>query len=216
MAELENLVSRIDAEFAANDEKLRQFRTREFEDYKGRQERLELFSTVCEQLREVWRPRLEALAERFEERVSVTPSVSPTRRETEFRFRSNLAEIVLEFSATTDVDVRKLVLSYDLRIIPVLMRFEPHAETEFPLEAVDPEAVAQWIDDRIVQFVRVYLALHENEYYLKGHMVEDPVTGTRFPRFAAAATCDWHGETYYFISAVTCAEFERKHGMAVT
>jgi hypothetical protein len=39
------------------------------------------------------------------------------------------------------------ILRYDLEIIPVFMRYEPHAELEFPLEAVD-QAAAQWSNDR--------------------------------------------------------------------
>jgi YHS domain-containing protein len=216
MTDVKNLMSRIDAEFAASEKKTEEFRTREVQDYKGRQERLERFGWVCDQLRDVWRPRLEALAERFKEQVSVTPKVSPSRREAEFGFKSNLANIVLKFSASTDLDVRKLVLNCDLRIIPILMRFEPHAEAEFPLEDIDSDAVGSWIDDRIVEFVRTYLDLHQNQYYLKGHMVEDPVSGTRFPKFAAAASRDWNGKTYFFISAETCEEFERKHKVART
>ncbi len=214
MADVKSLVSRIDAEFAASDKKIEQYRTQQVQEHKGRQERLELFGRVCEKLREVWGPRLEALAERFKEHVSVIPSVSPSRREGEFRFKSKLAQIVLKFSASTDLDVRMLVLGYHLRIIPILMRFDPHAETEFPLDAVDAGAVGKWIDDRIVDFVRTYLALHQNEYYLKDHMVEDPVSGTRFPKFAAAASRDRNGKTYYFISAETCEEFERKQPVA--
>ena len=70
--------------------------------------------------------------------------------------------------------------------------------------------MGRWIDDRIVSFVRTYLALHENEHYLKDHMVEDPVAGVRFPKFAAAATLESGGKTFYFISDETRSEFQRR------
>jgi YHS domain-containing protein len=216
MADVKSLVNRIEAEFAASEKKIKEFRSQEVEGYKGRQERLQLFGKVCDQLGDVWRPRLEALAEKFKERVATTPNISPSRREAEFMFKSNLAQIVLKFSASTDFDVRKLVLNYDLRIIPILMQFEPHAEIEFPLESVDANAVGRWIDDRIVGFVKVYLALHQNEYYLKDHMVADPISETRFPKFAAASSLEREGKTYFFISAETRKEFEKKHGIAPT
>ena len=65
-------------------------------------------------------------------------------------------------------------------------------------------------DDRIVDFVKTYVALHENQYYLKDYLVDDPIAGVRFPKYAAAATLDVSGKTYYFISDETRAEFESR------
>lgn len=215
MADVNSLVSRIDAEFAAVEKQVKEFQAQQVQDYQGRQQRLELFAKACEQLREAWRPRLEALANRFGDKVKVTPTVTPTGREATFKFRSPLADIVLRFSAATDFEVRNLVLDYNLHILPVLLKFEPHVRAEFPLEAIDSGAVARWVDDRIVDFVKTYLALNQNEHYLKGHMVADPISGTRFPKYAAAATLDWKGSTYYFIGEETRQEFAKKNGITV-
>src|SRR5262249_9777755 len=124
------------------------------------------------------------------------------------------ARIDLKFSATTDSDVRKLVLNYDLEILPILMKFEKHASLEMPLESVDAAAVSKWIDDRIVDFVKTYVALHENQYYLKEYLVDDPVAGVRFPKYAAAAKVDHKGKTYYFISDDTRSQFASREGIA--
>src|SRR5262249_46308714 len=96
---------------------------------------------------------------------------------------------------------------------PVLMRFQPHAEMECPLNAVNKEAVAKWIDDRIVDFVQTYFSLGENELYLKDEMVEDPVAHVSFPRIAAATTLDWQGKKFYFIGEETRREFEKQQGI---
>lgn len=214
MADISNLLKRIDGEFAASEQKIKGFQAEQTKAYEDRQRRLVTFERVCETLREVWRPRLEALAKKFGERVKVTPHISRELREAAFEFDSKLAHIQLKFTASTDQDVRKLVLDYRLEILPILMKFEPHQQAEFPLEAIDAEAIGQWIDDRIVDFVRTFLSLHQNEYYLKDHMVVDPVAEVQFPRFAAAATLDWQGKTHYFISEKTRAEFAKQHGIA--
>jgi YHS domain-containing protein len=140
----------------------------------------------------------------------VTPRIVPSTREATFNFQSRLARVRLKFSAATDRDVRKVILSYDLEIIPILMRFEPHTEVEFPLHAVDQEAVARWVDDRIVDFVRSYFALGENEIYLKDQMVEDPIAHVRFPRAAAGATLEQGGQKFYFIGEETRQEFQKQ------
>lgn len=213
MSDVTNLVNRIDAEFTAVEKHIKEVQIQQVQDYQGRQQRLELFSKACDQLRETWRPRLEALAKKFGDKVQVTPTITPTGREATFQFRSPLADIVLRFSASTDYEVHNLVLDYDLHILPVLLKFESHARAEFPLEAIDADAVARWIDDRIVDFVKTFLALNQNEHYLKPHLVIDPISNTRFPKYAAAAKLDWNGKTYYFIGEETRKEFVQKNGV---
>jgi len=160
----------------------------------------------------VWKPRLEALVKRFGDRAKVAPRVDSSSRAVTMDFQSELARIKLRLSAATDQEVRNLILNYNLDILPTLMQFESHAQAAWPLEAIDRQAIGQWVDDRIVSFVKTYLSLHENEYYLKEHMVLDPVAGVRFPKFAAAATSEWDGKTYYFIGGDTRREFEASHG----
>jgi YHS domain-containing protein len=211
MPDINSLLQRIDSEFAAGDKKIKELQAEQTQAYEDRQRRLKTFEEVCNRLRDVCQPRLQALAQRFGEKVKVTPKITGSLREATFKFDSNLAHIDLRFRASTDQEVRRLVLDYELQILPILMKFVPHVQAEFPLEAVDPEAVTKWLDDRIIEFVRTFLSLHQNEYYLKGHMVVDPVAGVRFPRFAAASTLDWQGKTYYFIGEKTRREFEEKN-----
>jgi len=211
MADVSSLLQRIDSEFSASEQKIKNFQSEQTQSYEDRQRRLKTFEQVCDSLRDICRPRLEALAQRFGERVQVTPRVSGELREANFKFDSGLAHIDLRFRTSTDQEVRKLVLDYELQILPILMKFVPHVQAEFPLEAIDAGAVGQWFDDRIVDFVRTYLSLHQNEFYLKDHMVVDPVAGVRFPRFAAASVLEWKGKKYYFIGENTRREFEQKN-----
>jgi hypothetical protein len=59
--------------------------------------------------------------------AEVTPKLTPSNREATFEFPSKLAQVVLRFSATTNRDVTRVILNYDLRIIPILMQFENSA-----------------------------------------------------------------------------------------
>ncbi len=215
MTDTSNLASRIDAEFTALGEKFKKAQAEQLQAYKEREKRIQRLGQLFNQLREVWRPRLEVLLQKFGDHVKVTPRLVTTTREATFAFQSKLARIELKFSAFTDTNVTRLILSYDLEIVPILMNFDKHSEVEFPLDAVDPEAVGRWFDDRIVSFVKTYLSLHENDYYLKDQMVEDPVAGVRFPKFAASATLDWKGSTYYFIGEETRREFAKKNEIAL-
>ena len=212
MAATATLTDRINAEFAAIEGRVKQLQSERAQAYHDRQQRLEKFEQSLEQLREIWHPRLETLAQKFGEKVEVTPSVERGRRSGIFSFKSPLAKIRLRFAVAPDADVRNAVFSYDLEILPILMRFDSHDELSVPIERVDQDAVGKWLDDRIVNFVRTYLSLHENQYYLKDHMVEDPIAKVKFPKYAAGATLEVKGKTFYFIDETTRREFEKKSG----
>jgi YHS domain-containing protein len=210
MEAVNSLMDRIDAEFSAAEQRVKQFKTERVQEFQGREQRLEKFAKLMDELRDVWGPRLEALAKKFGERVAVKPQVEPGRRSATFEFQSELARIKLRFGVSPDTEVRNLLFTYDLDIIPILMKFDSHDEIEFPLDAIDKAALGKWFDDRIVSFVQTYLSLHENQYYLKDHMVEDPVAKVRFPKYAAGATLEHGGKTYYFIDKTTLQQFQQQ------
>jgi YHS domain-containing protein len=210
MSASNSLLERIEAEFSAANQRVKQLQTQKVEEFQGKQQRLEQFDKTLAQLQDIWRPRLEALAQKFGERVDVEPQIAPANRSAKFEFQSELARIDLRFSAAPDSEVRNIVFKYDLSIIPILMRFDSHDEIEFPLDAVDEAALGKWLDDRIVSFVKTYLSLHENQYYLKDHMVQDPIAKVRFPKFAAGAKLEVGGKTHYFVDETTLREFQQQ------
>lgn len=212
MADVNTLLKRIDAEFAGLQDRIKQAQQEQLDKHHERQKRLATFEKVLAELPAIWRPRLEALVQRFGDKVKVTPKISSSSREATFDFQSNLAHIRMRFSASTDHEVRKLVVDYQLEVLPILMKFDSHERAEWPIDQIDKQAIESWVDDRLISFVQTYLSLHENEYYLKDHMVEDPVAKVRFPRFAAATTVSSGGKTYYFIDEETRREFEAKQG----
>jgi YHS domain-containing protein len=211
--DINSLAGRIDAEFSAVEEKVKKLQAGQVEAHQQRQQRLEQLGKVFDQLRDIWRPRLELLVKKFEGRVQATPRIVPSTREATFDFQSRQARVRLKLSAFTDRDIQKVILGYDLEITPVLMRFKHHDEVEFPMDKVDKEAVAKWIDDRIVDFVQTYFSMGEDEIYLQDQMVEDPIAHVRFPRQAAATTLEWQGQRFYFIGEETRREFEKQQGI---
>ena len=210
------LTERIDAEFSAAQERWDRLRTQHVRHFEEKTQRLEQFERTVEDLRPAWGPRLDALAKKFGNNMKACPTVEVGRRVATLEFRSDLARITLRLAALPDADVRKLILTYDVEILPILMKFDSHHELELPLEAVDSDKVAQWLDDRLVEFVQTYLSLHENPYYLQDHLVEDPIAKVRFPKFAAAAKLESNGKTFYFIDESTLREFENRNNQATT
>lgn len=206
-----SLADRIDAEIDAAFQRVDRLKSQNVEEFQERQQRLENLDQMLEGLSEVWKPRLDALAKKFGDRVNVQPHIQPGRRSATFKFKSELASIDLRFSVSPDPDVNNVVFTSDLDILPILMKFNSHDEISFPLASINKSELGNWLDDRIVEFVRTYLSLHENQFYLKGHMVEDPIAKVQFPKYAAGATLEAGGKTLYFIDESTLREYQQNH-----
>jgi YHS domain-containing protein len=208
MFDIGNLAKRIGLEFSSAAERDKALLGGQKQDAKLPQDRLEQLGKLFEELREVLRPRLDLLVKEFGNRVKVAPHVVPSMRDATFYFQSSRAHVRLRFTALTDRDFQRLILSYLLEITPAVVHYRPYTQVEFPLNAVDKAAVAKWIDDRVVEFVQTYLSMGEPELCPKDQMVEDPVARIQFPKFAAAATLERKGEKFYFISEETRRKFE--------
>jgi hypothetical protein len=215
MAEINTLLRRIDAEFHAIDDKIKKNQIENLQEYRERQKRLIRFGKLLDEVREIWNPRLEALRQRFGDQVHVTPRSTPSRSEATFEFRSTLAKLRLKFALFADRDMRYVQLTSDLEIVPSLIQCDAHAEMQCPLESTNLQVLADWFDDRIVSVVRTYLTLHQDNLDWKKHLVEDPVTRVWFPRYAAGATLEWKGSTYYFVDNESRLEFAKQNQIPV-
>jgi YHS domain-containing protein len=106
--------------------------------------------------------------------------------------------------------VKNLVFDQTLEVLPILLQFDKHASLTVPLDKIDDEQITKWVDDRIVAFIKTFLAVHQNQYYQKDSLVTDPVAGTEMPRYAAKCTLESGDKTYYFVSEETRREFQAK------
>jgi YHS domain-containing protein len=212
MSSVSELEQRIDKAFSAVKDKAQQQMQDRLQEFQARQSLLKEYEKAQAKIVEIAKPRLEALAKRAGERVKVTPSVSQTRRAATFEFKTNKALIVLTFSVAPDQAVKRAVVEYELRVVPVLWKFDKHGEFSTPIEKVDTVGLTKWLDDRILAFVELFIQIHEGEIVDKAEMVEDPVAKISFPKFAAGATLEQGGKTIYFIDEKNKAEFTKKKG----
>jgi YHS domain-containing protein len=215
-AETDDLTRRLDAVMEEARARVKAFQTEAETTRQAIAERFQKFLPIAEQIVAIAREKLERLRERL--KFDVTPSQVQNERfysrSATLDVKTELAGVVkLSFSLTHDSDARNILLDYNLEIIPVFFRFNPHARLVMPLEQYDEAAVRQWLDDRIVEFANAYLELHATKQYQERVMVSDTVAGITFPRYYAAATLDHEGRTYYFISEETRREFAKRHGL---
>jgi hypothetical protein len=158
-----NLKQKLDAELTGAMSRAQKNR-QEWERYSQDLESgLKKFDAAIERLRPVWTPRLELLRDRFAKFSKVEPEVKPYARSVIFTFTSTY-RVELTFSVRPDRDARNMVLKYDLLILPILIKFDQHAELVMPLDRVDEEAVGRWLDERILAFVQTYMTLQGDDF----------------------------------------------------
>jgi hypothetical protein len=165
MSDVTNLRQQLDAELAGAASRAQQGRQELERANQERQERVKKFDALLERLRPVWTPRLELLRDRFAALVKGQPEVKPHSRSITFSVTSNY-RIELKFSAYPDRDVQNLVLEYDLLVIPTLFKYERTSRLEMPMDRVDEAAIGRWLDERILGFVKTYMALQGDSFFL--------------------------------------------------
>ena len=179
-------------------------------------ERFQRFLPIAERIVAMAREKLANLQQHLP--FEVTPShVQAERlysRSVTLDLKTKMAGTVrVGFRLTHDSDVRQILLDYNVEIVPIFFKFNPHNRLEMPLEAYDEAAVGQWFDDRIVEFANTYMELLSTKQYQERVLVSDPIAGISFPKYFAAATLEHEGKTYHFISEESLREFAERHGL---
>jgi YHS domain-containing protein len=214
MTDVDTLIRRIDQELAAEVEHQKAGWKERARDARERGLRLERYEAVAKHVIELLRPRLAAFTERLQAVVKAEPRVREHTRAINLTFASNVAKVTLLFEVFPDPDVSHVRLECTLEIIPVMVRYDRQSALELPLDAVPDDAVVGWFDERIVAFVKAYVALVRQDAALKeslkDQLVEDPVARVYFPRYLAASTLERDGRTYYFLDEDTRQEFENE------
>lgn len=206
-----SLSDRIKAEFAAVQQ--RQQATQQEKEKKAQEQdqAIATFDKTCEQLKAIWQPKIQDFAKQFGDGIKVTPSITPSLREAKMTFLTDMATVSLTISVALSPDLSKLVCEYDLFIVPIFFQYERNARFETSVSKPDTAALGAWLDDRLVDCVKVYLNMQENEIYIKRSMVEDPITKTKLRREDAKEKLEHDGQTFYFTSKETFDDFKKKH-----
>jgi YHS domain-containing protein len=125
-----------------------------------------------------------------------------------------------EYPASTKVDIdvsadsslENAIITYQLEILPIFFQFEGHDQLVVPLDSVDDERVASWLENKLVGFTDTYLQLQVINQYQQANLVVDPVCGMRINRADAQATADYEGRKYYFCVEQCREKFMKEPG----
>lgn len=210
MTELNNLDRQIRERLAAAEQRRRECQAQVERHQLELDQRLQRFDQLAGQLiQTVILPRLHKLAEHFDN-AELLPLEQVKRYQCICRFRHTErfpASTKLSLTVSHDGQIQRLIVSYDLEILPVFFQFDRHDEVAFPLEGVEEQRLAEWVDAKLLQFVDTYLQLEIADQYQRENLVTDPVCGSRITKLCAVARQEYQGQTAYFCSHVCHAKF---------
>jgi YHS domain-containing protein len=190
MLETRDLSERIQAQLEAADDKIRQMQAEAAHDFRELRERHEEFIVFAKKLIAEAGFPLKTLAGHFENaEVERSEDLRGFHAKCTFKHTPRFpASVELKFDLTHDDEVRKIIVTKNVEILPVFMEYER--------------------SDQFVSFVETYLKIQFVDQYQSVNLVTDPVAKVRFSRSFSKGEAEFKGHKYYFISEETRREFE--------
>ncbi len=156
--------------------------------------------------RDVVRPRLETVA-RFLTNASMQEDLPSYRSSCWFEFCQRFPTVAqLEFAIEHDLHLDKLIVNIRTRMMPVFVQFSEQDNLLLSLDTVTEEEVADWVEERLLEFLDTYLRIDARGEDFAEEPATDPVCGMQIVRSKAAATDSYYGHPYYFC----CKECQEK------
>lgn len=206
-----SLKSKLESVKVEFDQSIEKLRTEAASNARELEQRFKQYEQVRAEIAEkVLKPRLEELAAQIPGmQHELQRDIDGGRLILRFpRTPERAALIEVDLSIAHDDAFKKVLFTYELRIIPVFMEFDKFSQFSQPLDNLQLSAVADWLDERLLAFMRTYLNMQFVEQYGKDNMATDPVLSRRFPRNLAAGEVEHKGVRYYFVTNESMAMFK--------
>lgn len=158
---------------------------------------------------EVIRPRLEVLAGSFANSGAVKDEPNG-HCSYWFGYSERFpVSCKLTFRVEHDIRFEKIAVCYEVHMMPVFIKLIESDKLVLPLDEVHHEAVATWVEERLLDFLDAYLQIDRGGVDFSDESVIDPVCGMRISRSSAAASDSYSGHPYFFCSRDCQERFAR-------
>ena len=221
MSSIDPLVERLAAEVSAVTERIHSLQTEAAKVFLGQEQRFVRFIALTERIHAILQPRIEAFTNLnvFKDIVQDVRLELRGPEERGFHGRTTTltvpssdacpGKVELSFRLGHDGPIENAIMDYHLDILPIFIKFESHDQLVISIDNPSEDAIAEWIDDKLVGFTRTYFEMYFTEQYQKQSFEMDPVMNIRFPRAFAAGKKDYQGQTYYCYTQESFQEFEK-------
>jgi YHS domain-containing protein len=207
MASLEEMDRRIKDKLALSEERRHSQHDHVRQRMSELEDRLARYTNIADRLMgAIIRPRMEKLASHFENARS--PQERNSRHGCAYRFEHTPrfpATVTFEVGVTRDGEARTVEVQSTLIIVPSYFAHDGCDRLVLPLNEVDDEKVADWVEEKIIAFADTYLRLETADSYQATNVAIDPVCGMAVNKAHAPATLE-HGGVVYFFCLEACRD----------
>ncbi|NOY43799.1 MAG: YHS domain-containing protein [Planctomycetes bacterium] len=174
------------------------------------------FEEVATQLNEtVIQPRLETFASYFVN-ANLTSNESMGHCECWFGYCERFpTSTKVAFTIEHDVRFENVAVCYDVSMTPLFIRFNEHDRLTLLLDEASEDRVADWVEERLSEFLDAYLRIDRGGEDFEDEPVTDPVCGMRIQRASAAVSDSYCGHPYFFCSKDCLAKFQEDQSQYV-
>ena len=175
MSSVDQFVQRLSAEVDATAERIHTLQTEAAKVFLGQEQRFMRFVTLTERIHLILQPRIEAFTKvnvfkDIKQKVSLELRGPEGRgfhgRTTTLSVPSSDAcsgKVELSFRLGHDGPIENAIIDYRLEILPIFIKFDSHDQLVIPIDNPSEDAIATWIDDKLVGFTRTYCEMYFTE-----------------------------------------------------
>lgn len=214
-----SLVERLAAEVAAARERVRLLQVQAAEEFINHEQRFASFVNLADRIHSILLPRLETFknVDVFKDITQIANVEGQNLDERAHSRTTKLfiplsdacpAKVQLTFRLGHDGSVDNAILDYQLEILPIFFKFDSHDQFIVPISNPQEERIAGWIDNKLVEFTRIFFELQFHDQYQQKHLETDYVMHIRFPKVNAAGQKEFDGHIYYFYTRESLQAFE--------
>lgn len=161
--------------------------------------------------RSVIRPRMETFASRFSLAEVTGDPCSPQVCSLGYNEKRPVST-QLTLAVEHDTRVERVVVCYDVLMIPLFVKFNQHDKLTFLLDEFTEETVADWLEERLLEFLDAYLRVNRAALSSTLDLVVDPVCGMQVAPSPGDLQVSHLGHSYYFCSRACREMFTRCPG----
>jgi YHS domain-containing protein len=120
------------------------------------------------------------------------------------------ASTKVAFAVEHDVHFEKVAVCYEASMMPVFIKLNEHDKLTSPLDDVQDGAIADWVEQRLLEFLEAYQRIDRGRDDFDDEVATDPVCGMRIGRSTAVASENYLGHPYLFCSRECQESFARE------
>ena len=171
--------------------------------------RRESFTQLAARLTSVViQPRLKTLASFFPN-AGLTKDEPADRCSCRFGYCERFPSATkVSFTVESDVAFEKVVVCFEASMMPAFIKLNDRDKLIFQLENENDDEVAEWVEERLLEFLQAYLRIDRGTDEFEEDAAYDPVCGMRMSRSQAVSSRNYQGHPYFFCSRQCADRFD--------